>query len=63
MKTKALNLEFLEEDGDKEGRYVMVKGKIDHVLVPSVNVHGPPESDRKFFKSVFDKMISVSEGL
>lgn len=37
----SVNFEVIKETGDKEGRYVIVKGKM-------VNVYVPPNSDRKF---------------
>lgn len=42
---------------------MIVKGKIDNILVTLVNVYSPPESDRKFFKLLFETIISESEGI
>lgn len=42
---------------------MIVKGRIDSVLVSLINIYAPPESDRTFLKSVFDKTESVSEGI
>lgn len=58
-----LNFELIKEKGDKEGRFIIIKGKIDNVLVTFANIYAPPESDRKFFKSLFDIIPSESEGI
>lgn len=36
---------------------------MDNVLVTFVNVYAPPESDRSFFKRLFDLIVSESEGI
>lgn len=58
-----VNFELIKEEVDREGRYVIVKGRIDSVLVSLINVYAPPESDKTFLKSVFDQIESVSEGI
>lgn len=32
MMSNSLNLDLIKEEGDKEGRYILVKGKLDNVL-------------------------------
>lgn len=59
----SLNFDLIEEKKDSEGRYIIIKGRIDNVLATFVNVYAPPESDRSFFKKVFDLIVSVSEGI
>lgn len=61
--SNSLNFELISEKVDKEGRFIIVKGRIDNVFVTFANVYVPPESDRKFFKLLFDAIISVSEGI
>ena len=63
MLPNSVNFELIKEETDGEGRYVMVKGRIDSVLVSLINIYAPPESDRTFLKSIFDKIESVSEGI
>lgn len=58
-----VNFELLEEHCDKEGRYVIVKGRIDNVKIPLVNVYAPPEGDRHFFQLLFDQITAISEGI
>lgn len=48
---------------DKEGRFIIVKGKLENELVTLVNVYAPPNSDKQFVKSLLDKMIMQSEGI
>lgn len=41
---------FSSQITDKEGRYVLVKGLIDHKEVTLLNVYRPPGSDKQFIK-------------
>lgn len=59
----SVNFELIKEKIDREGRYVIVKGRIESVLVSLINVYAPPESDKTFLKSVFNQIESVSEGI
>ena len=58
-----LNFEFIMEKSDTQGRYIIIKGRIDNILVTFANIYAPPESDRKFFTSLFHILISESEGV
>lgn len=49
-----VNFHFISEDKDKEGRYIMVKGKIDGVLVSLLNVYMPPGSNWAFYKQILE---------
>ena len=49
--SNSLNFELIIEKSDTQGRYVIIKGRIDSILVTFANIYTPPESDRKFFKS------------
>lgn len=44
-----VNFDFISDHKDKEGRYTMVKGKIDGVLVSLLNVYMPPGSNWGFY--------------
>ena len=61
--SNSVNFEVIEEDCDKEGRYVIVKGKIHNTTVTLINVYAPPECDRKFFQLLFDQITTKSEGI
>lgn len=61
--SNSVNFDLIKENRDNEGRYVIIKGRIDNSLVTFANIYTPPESDRKFFKSLFDTIISESEGI
>lgn len=58
-----VNFDLMEEECDKDGRYVIVKGRIDNAIVTLINVYAPPEGDRTFFQIIFDKITSKSEGI
>lgn len=51
-----------KEIKDKEGRYVLVKGKLENEPVMSMNVYAPPESSKHFFKSLFNVIATEMEG-
>ena len=59
----SVNFECLKETGDKEGRYIIVKGKLENEMVTLINVYAPPESDKLFFKTLFTDIASESEGM
>ena len=51
-----------KEIKDKEGRYVLVKGKLENEPVTLINVYAPPESSKHFFKSLFNLIAREKEG-
>lgn len=53
---------FEKEIKEKEGRYIIVKGKLEDEFITLVNIYAPPESDKHFFKSMFDAIASEIEG-
>lgn len=61
--SNSLNFDLVSEKSDTQGRYIIVKGRIDNTLVTFANVYAPPESDRTFFKSLFHTLTSESEGI
>lgn len=58
-----LKFDFLDEVGDKEGRYLSIKGRVNNIVITLANVYIPLECDRKLFKSFFDALIRVGEGI
>ena len=48
---------------DKEGRYVMVVGMIEHVLVSFMNVYNPPEEGPDLIKKVVEMIVLESQGV
>lgn len=54
--------EFISEISDKEGRFILVKGKIDHKEVTLLNVYAPPGSNISFYKKVFELITTESYG-
>uniref|UniRef100_A0A3B3I5T5 Reverse transcriptase domain-containing protein n=1 Tax=Oryzias latipes TaxID=8090 RepID=A0A3B3I5T5_ORYLA len=61
--SNSVNFEKVQQESDKDGRYVIVKGKINNNLVTLVNVYAPPEGNQKFFKLLFEKVTTLSEGI
>lgn len=61
--SNSVNFELIRERCDKEGRYIIVVGRIDNILVTFANIYIPPESDKKLLKFVFDVINSESEGI
>lgn len=61
--SKKVIFEKLSEIKDKEGRYILVKGKIDGNLVTLLNIYAPPGSDISFFQKITEMMITETEGL
>lgn len=57
-----LNFEKAFEMSD-EGRFILVRGKIDGNQVMLLNVYAPPGSDFNFFQRIINIMIMETEGL
>ena len=58
-----VNYEHILDKKDKEGRYVLIKGKLDSSLVSLLNVYSFPNGDWSFYKRIFDIMTSDAEGV
>lgn len=52
MISNSVQFELISELNDREGRFVMIKGKIDQKEVTLLNVYAPPGSDLSFFRKV-----------
>lgn len=57
-----LQFQLTTQTKDKDGRYILVKGKIDHKEVTLLNVYMPPGHDRSFIKKIFDLLTHESSG-
>uniref|UniRef100_A0A669BP42 Reverse transcriptase domain-containing protein n=1 Tax=Oreochromis niloticus TaxID=8128 RepID=A0A669BP42_ORENI len=60
--SRRLNFECVQEIGDKEGRFVLVKGYLEGTLTTLINVYAPPGSELKFFKQVFEMIVVEAQG-
>ena len=58
-----INFEQLKTLKDKEGRYVLVKGRLEGELVSLLNIYAPPGSDWGFYKHIFDLVSTQGEGI
>lgn len=63
MIPNSVQFEFQTEIKDQEGRYVMVKGKMDGKEITLLNVYAPPGSKKFFFKTILDLLISQTTGV
>ena len=48
---------------DKEGRYVMVMGMIEDVMVSLMNIYNPPEGGPDLIKKVVESIVLESQGV
>ena len=61
--SNAVQFELHKEVRVKEGRYILVKGKLENAVVTLVNVYAPPESNKSIFKNQFDVIALETEGI
>lgn len=58
-----ITFEKLSEISDKQGRYILIKWRLEGELVPILNVYAPPGSHWIFYRQMFDMMISEGGGI
>ena len=63
MISNQVQFKFEKEIRDGEGRYIIVKGMLDNVMVTLVNIYAPPDCDKHFFRSIFDVIAVETEGI
>lgn len=61
--TNSTKFELEQEKCDKEGRYIMVKGKLEGQRVTLINVYAPPDSKKALFKTLFDLITVELQGI
>ena len=61
--TNKTQFHFEKEIKDKEGRYIIVKGRLENEPITLINVYAPPESNTLFFKSLFDVIAVETVGV
>lgn len=49
--TNAVQFECLKEVRDNEGRFVLIKGKLENSMVTMINVYAPPRKHQMFFQN------------
>ncbi len=62
MISNAVQFEFISQISDKEGRFVLVRGKIDQKEVTLFNVYALPGSNITFFRRVLELITSETYG-
>ena len=55
--------ESYKEIKEKEGRYLIVKDRIEKDIITLVNVYTPPDTNKLFFKSLMDVIALEAEGV
>lgn len=55
--SQQIPFEQVSEISDKEGRYIIVTGKIHDVIITICNIYAPPGSNFSFYRNIFDLMI------
>ena len=60
--SNAVKFELISQINDREGRFVLVKGKIDQKEVTLFNVYAPPGSNITFFRRIFELITSQTYG-
>lgn len=58
-----VNFQFTSQVADADGRYILVKGFIDHKEVTLVNIYRPPGHNKQFTKKVFDLLCMEMSGV
>ena len=61
--SSAVNYEHISEHKDNEGRFVMITGKIEGIVMSLLNVYVPPGSDWSFYKRILDLMVTKIQGI
>lgn len=61
--SNSLKFEIFKEIKDKEGCYVIVKGKAENTVLTLICVYAPPNSHKNFFKNLFDVISLEAEGI
>lgn len=59
----SVKFECTKEITDKEGRFIILKGKLENEIVTLVNVYAPPNSGKHFFKTLCDNIILETDGI
>ena len=59
----SIKFDLSKEICDKEGRYILIKGKLEDQMVTLINVYAPPESGKPFFETLFDIINREAEGI
>lgn len=59
--SNSVKFECIKTISDKEGRYVVVKGKLENEMVTLVNVYAPPDSGKHFFQCLLNHILIDTE--
>lgn len=59
----SVQFECQKEIKDKNGRYILIKGKLRNELITMINIYAPPGSKKSFYRSLFDIIALEAEGI
>ncbi len=62
LMSNSINFELISEIKDKDGRYILVRGKLERKEVTLINIYAPPGSGKPFFKKIFDLIATETYG-
>lgn len=57
------SFDSLKAISDKQERYIIAKGRLEHEEITLINVYAPLDSDKQFFKSLFTIIATESESI
>uniref|UniRef100_A0AAR2K515 exodeoxyribonuclease III n=1 Tax=Pygocentrus nattereri TaxID=42514 RepID=A0AAR2K515_PYGNA len=57
----SLNFELTKEINDKEGRFVLLQGRLQQMPITLFNIYVPPNSNKAFFHIILDLLASKSK--
>lgn len=63
LMSNSVHFELISEAKAKEGRFIMVKGKLDEKEVTLLKVYVPPGSNRVFFKKILELIAFQTAGV
>uniref|UniRef100_A0A3B1J8B1 Reverse transcriptase domain-containing protein n=1 Tax=Astyanax mexicanus TaxID=7994 RepID=A0A3B1J8B1_ASTMX len=52
--------ELISSTKDKEGRFILISGRVDEMEITLLNVYAPPGSNLKFYQKMFDLMAEAT---
>ena len=58
-----INFQLTAEIKDREGRFILIRGKIDHKEVTLLNVYMPPGQDRSLHQKIFNLLVQEASGI
>lgn len=61
--SSTINYEHISEFKDKKGRFVLITGKMEGILMSFFKIYVPPGSKWSFYEQIFEIMMTKSQGI